>query len=845
MKKMTTGALAALILVSSTSASAPRLRMLLDEQWRFQLGEWLLEHRAVPDYAQVDYDDSDWQELDLPHDWSIGLPPNDRRDQFQDGVGWYRKTLRLDSAWLGQRVVVEFEGVYCNPEVFVNGRKAGQHAYGYTPFTVDLTEYLKDLSVGDPVLIAVRVDNSQQPSARWGFSGSGIYRHVWLHVFGPTHIVADGINAVTTALDTESGGEATLRVETHLRSFEKTLGRLRNVRVRLSVLDLQEYGACVATAEVTDVLVSAEQRLVGTLKIPNPRAWSPESPSLYRVVAQLYNEAGALLDEYSVVTGIRTLAWSFERGLELNGKSIKLNGGNIHHDTGILGAAAFDRAEGLKVQWLKKAGFNAVRTAHNPHSRAFLEACDKLGLLVVDEIFDVWTTAKAAHDYRKLWDEWHQHDLETWVRRDRHHPSVVLWSIGNEIPESGKPEGEAIARELSGLVRALDSTRPVTMGQDVPWAGGGWTSLDPVFSLLDIAGYNYSLVSRDASLELAEGDDFKVYPGPPRYIADLERAPDRIMYASESFQSEVFTNWLVARDHAHVLGDFVWTALDYLGDGGLGLPHMKGVENAHWWRNAYCGDIDLTGWRKPVSHYREILWHGAEPAGKKLYMAVHVPPPALPEGAESADLDMKGNWIGAWAVEPLLPTWNWPGREGELLTVEVYSRYEAVRLYLNGEKIGEQSTTETDRYKTRFTLPYMPGRLVAVGLSEGNEVERFELKTVGAPVKLRAVADRAVGYADGQDIFFVTIEALDEADQWNLWAAHAIEVDVEGAGALIGLGTGNSVGGTSYPESHFALFQGRALAAIRTTRESGPITVRVTSAGGLAGAELRLETRPR
>jgi len=838
----------------------------------------------------------------MTHDWSIELPVTGEEDPFmvgigyfkdgvsgffQNGVGWYRKRLEVEPGWIGNRVTLEFEGVYRNAEVFVNGQRAGAHPWGFTPFTVDLTPHLEGLSVGDLVVIAVRANNEQDIH-----TGSGIYRHVWLHVFGPTHILSGGLYPVTTAL---SAQEASLRVEASVGSFERNAGGFRKVSVEFEVFELDADGQSsappMASGRASDTLVSAETRFSAELKVANPRAWSPESPSLYRVVAKLYDEAGTLLDEYSVVTGIRTLAWSAERGLELNGESIKLNGGNIRHDTGILGAAAFDRAEERKVELLKKAGFNAVRTAHNPFSPAFLAVCDRLGMLVMDEMFFSWVVPKQKGGYHELWDEWRNYDVEAWVRCGRHHPSVIFWSIGNEIPEAGKPKGVAIARELADLVRGLDGSRLVTMGQDTPWAGGGWQSLDYIFPLLDVAGYNYALVSRDPQTQPEREPTFKVYSGPPRYIADHERAPERIMFASESFQFEVFTNWKASQSKPYVLGDFVWTAIDYLGDAVLGVPYPQGVDiMQHWkggeeyaakpwhWRGSYCSDIDLIGWRKPASYYREIIWNGGREAKaggspvRKLYAAVLIPPPEPFEsiGAEqSGEADQSvgasavsveetptswnyENWVTAWTLPPALPTWTWPEREGEALTVEVYSRYEAVRLYLNGEIVGERATGEAEEFKARFSVPYAAGELVAVGLQGGREVERFELKTAGEPVRLRAVADREVGYADGQDILFVEIEATDASGRWRPWgtknselpwSGDTIEVQVEGSGSLIGLGTANIVGSIPYPEPRCTLFHGRALAAIRTSREPGPITVRVSSPEGLAPAELRLEAR--
>jgi len=888
MGKTTIGALRDLASESVNLTESPRRRKLLDEQWCFHLGD-ISGKRA----AAVGFDDSNWRVVDLPHDWSIELPVTGEEDPFmvgigyfkdgvdrffQNGVGWYRKGLEVEPGWVGNRVMVEFEGVYRNAEVFVNGQRAGAHPWGFTPFTVDLTPHLEGLSVGDPVVIAVRANNEQDIH-----TGSGIYRHVWLHVFGPTHILSGGLYPVTTAL---SAQEASLWVEASVGSFERNARGFRKVSVEFEVFELDadaEFSAPpVASGRASGTLVIAETRFSAELKVANPRAWSPKSPSLYRVVAKLYNEAGTLLDEYSVVTGIRTLAWSAERGLELNGESIKLNGGNIRHDTGILGAAAFDRAEERKIELLKEAGFNAVRTAHNPFSPAFLAACDRLGMLVMDEMFFSWGVPKQKGGYHELWAEWRNYDVEAWVRRGRHHPSVILWSIGADAHEKARPEGVAIARELSGFVRALDNTRPITVGLDGAWVSReSWLRLDSIFAELDIAGYQYALASRD-SREPGRKYPFKVY-SEPTYAVDHERVPNRIIVATESFQFELFRNWQVVQQQPYVLGDFVWTAMDYLGDATLGIPYPRGVRVwEHWkggeeytskpwfWRGSYCGDIDLIGWRKPISHYREIVWGGSgeEKAGgragprKKLYMAVLVPPPnsfesaaqerpnaapevSQPEEAQFANAWNFSDWIMAWAIPPALPTWTWSGYEGEPLVVEVYSRYEAVRLYLNGERLGERPTGEAEEFKAQFPVPYAAGELVAVGLQGGREIERFELETADEPAQLCALADRCTGYADGQDILFVTIEACDLAGRWHPWAMHNIQVEVEGAASLMGLGTANMIGSIPYPDSRCVLFHGRALAAIRTARQPGVITVRVSSPEGLTPTELQLEARAR
>jgi len=837
--------------MNSSTASSARTKLLFDEGWRFQLGD-------VADAESASFDDSAWRLVELPHDWSIELPRDPKAPCggsggfFQNGIGWYRKTLAVEPSWEGKCVALEFEGVYRNAEVFINGQRAGGQRYGYIPFSVDLTQVVSGAAAGQKITIAIRVDNKKQPSTRW-YSGSGIYRHVWLHSFASAHIKTDTFKATTTALSTT---EAVLHVEAQASGAKQG----QALHAHFSV-----YGP--DGTEATTVKVdtpNAAGHFCADLKIPAPRAWSPESPTLYRIVADLHDTAtSTALDTVEVTTGLRTLAWSAKQGLLLNGQPIKLCGGNIHHDNGILGAAAFDRAEERKVELMKAAGFNAIRTAHNPHSVALLDICDRLGMLVMDEIFDVWEGKKTEEDYHKTFAEDHARDTEVWVRRDWNHPCIIFWSIGNEIMEKHTPEGVATAKKLAALVRSLDPTRPITAGMNDDWHKPDfWDSLDPFFAQLDIGGYNYQLDLREMG------------PGRPtprdlswatNHVRDHKRHPERIMVGTESFQYEVFANWRAARYHPYVLGEFVWTALDYLGETAIAVVSPPGVyAHSNWrmggswpWSGGCCGDIDLTGWRKPVSHYREIVWGGEREGAKKLYMVAEEPPPIEPRmlggevlrrippsGDTAADELAESTWqCTSWAMPPAFPFWDWPRSEGRKITVEVYSRYEAVRLYLNGQQVGEAPTGEAEEFKARFRVPYAAGELVAVGLQEGKERERFALKTAGPAVTLRATADRTKLRADGQDLAFITIEAVDAAGEWQAWANQEVSVQVAGAGALAALGTANVRDNHDrYTDSHCTLFQGRALAIVRTGHQVGPISVRI-SAPGLAVADLVLNAQ--
>ena len=777
--------------VIATALGASRDERRLDGGWRFHRGE-------APGAEAVAFEDGAWTPVTLPHDWSIvgpvdaAAPAAGHGGYFPTGAGWYRLKLAAPEAWAGRRVEIEFEGAAMGAEVWLNGAALGRWAYGYTPFRFDLTPHLR---LGGENVLAVRVDNSAQPNSRW-YSGSGLYRPVWLRVTDPVRVPEGGFWVTTESL-TKTEARLLLHAELTNASSE-----VREVSVLTDLLD--DRGKYLGGASMPAVLAPGAS-WTGAIPIivRSPRPWSPDSPTLHRAITRVVSKVDdRVLDETTTAFGIRTVRVSAERGFELNGRPIKLLGGNVHHDTGPLGAAAFARAEERKVELMKAAGFNAVRTAHNPPSVAFLEACDRLGLLVVNEIFDGWEKAKNKRDYGVLFKEWWQRDVDTWVRRDRHHASVVMWSTGNEMFERGGASGRRIARELAERIRELDTTRPVTAGVNGLGEDGKWPQLDELFAALDVAGYNYEL---------------------QHHAADHARLPERVIMASESYQTEAFANWAAMEEHPYVIGDFVWSGIDYLGEAGIGRVFPPGREaKKHWeaemfpWHGAYCGDIDLTGWRKPVSHYREIVWD----RGAKLYAAVRVPPPG------------DGEWnTTPWSVIPMLPAWTWPGMEGKPLTVEVYSRYDGVRLELDGRVIGEKPTTRAEEFKAVFTVPYAAGELKAVGLRSGRAVESFVLRTAGEAKKLRLRVDRKTLRADGQDLAFVSIEALDRRGVWQPHATTRVTVRVRGAGSLAGLASGDLTSFDSYAGTERTLYQGRALAVVRTSNRPGKIVVTVDSPG--------------
>jgi len=771
-------------------AGAQGLGALFDDHWKFALGE-------QAGASEKGFDDNGWRNVELPHDWSIeGVPerPNPSRGAggyFPTGVGWYRKAFTAPVSWRGNPVSIHFEGVYMNAEVFVNGRSLGVHPYGYSPFYYDITQFL---DFGRRNVIAVRVDNSQQVNCRW-YSGSGIYRHVRITVKDPLNIDPWRV-AITTPEVTSD--KAVVRVAAVVKNDPGVAGD-----VVLSTVIVDEKGRVVARDSVrVQPEGKGEAPVERSLSVLRPMLWSVDSPWLYRVKMVL-TRGGRRKDEYVSTFGIRKIEFSVKNGFRLNGKTIKLYGGCIHHDNGCIGAVAIDRAEERKVELLKAAGFNALRTSHNPPSPALLDACDRLGVLVIDEAFDGWREAKNANDYTRFFDAWWRRDLESMVLRDRNHPSIIIWSVGNEILERKSPGAIRTASELVAALHQYDMTRPVTSAMTT-W-DKEWEMYDPLFAVQDIGGYNYQLFRADS---------------------DHLRVPSRIIVQTESYPRDAFVNWKIIRDNSYVIGDFVWTAMDYLGESGIGKNNYPGEPRGEFWESeqypwhgAYCGDIDVTGWRKPVSHYRNILNNGAKGRDgvEKLYMAVREPKPDTGSIQETL-----------WSVWPTWESWTWPGREGKEMQVEVYSRYPKVRLYLNDQLVGEKSCTEAEEFKATFSLPYRPGVLKAVGVGSGDAVV---LRTAGEPVAIRLSADRKKLAADGQGLSYVAIELVDKDGVVNPNADNRLVFKVEGPGTLAGIGNGDLKDTDRYVGNTRKAWHGRALAVVRSTHRQGKITLTVTGDG--------------
>ena len=754
--------------------------------------------------------DSDWQfthegnffpqgksfRVDLPHDWDIYAHIAPATGSTGTGGGWYlggkgeyRKTFKTPQ---GDIVKLHFEGVYQKAEVYINGQKAGQHAYGYTPFTVDITPYIYKDKRDNEVL--VKVDNSQQPNCRW-YSGSGIYRHVWLQTMPEMHIAENGVLIWTPEV---SDKQATLNMNVYVDNEGIETHEIDDIEV------IFKGGTFTQTPQSEDMKRTWKEKyttmtpkatsLCGfAYTIDKPHLWSPDDPYLYEATVRL-KEKGQVVDEKTVKFGIRSFSFDTRKGFVLNGKPLLINGACVHHDDGILGAMAFDAAEIRKVRQMKEAGFNLIRTSHNPTTRAFLDACDSIGMLVIGEAFDGWREAKTPYDYSTLIDSCYRADIYAMVKRDRNHPSIICWSLGNEVMERKDIRVITTARKLKQAVLAMDITRPVTEAL-CSW-DSDWEIYDPHAEVLDVVGYNYMI---------------------HKHASDHQRDPERVMLQTESFPRDAFKNWQLVRDYPYIVGDIVWTGLDYLGESGIGRYYYEGERpGEHYvnggqpdWHGAYCGDVDVTGWRKPISHYREMLWSDKP----SLYMAVREPDGYYGKIHETS-----------WSVWPMWESWTWTKWEGKPIDVEIYTKLPEVSLYLNDRLIGTKKVSRESQYKAVFSVPYEPGELRAVAGDKS-----VTLATAGKPDHLRLTTDKTVLKHDGQDLAFITVEWVDAEGHVCPDAAIPCEAQVTGNGSLLAFGSADMKDFEPTTSSGVTTWKGRALLVVRSGKGKGKTEVAVKS----------------
>jgi beta-galactosidase len=778
-------------------------------------------------------------EVHLPHDAMLaeGRSPDHsggpETGYFRYGKWTYEKPFDVPQEWATKRVTFEFEGVYRDAMVYINGALAGQWANGYSTFHVSADAFLR---YGEENTI--RVDAQAHEDSRW-YSGGGIYRPVHLLLGELVHITPAGVRVSTPDIDSEL---AAVIASTEVLNEDTTT---RVVDIQLEIRD--PAGTLVASDKSRLTLVPGEVVIAHQRSyIPQPELWSVDSPNLYNATVRLV--AGeTVLDECTTPLGVRSITVDPIRGLRVNGEAVKLRGAAVHHDHGILGAADFADASDRRVRLLKAAGFNALRSAHNPMSSSMLDACDRHGMLVMDEAFDVWTVAKSADDYSRRFPEWWARDLDAMVAKDFNHPSVILYSIGNEIIEAGTPHGARWGRRLAERIRAQDPTRLVThalqgmyIGRDqIPALKVETQQSAEIRGLNDYLGQVTNLI--DALMASPVVGDRLVEPasvldvvglnyGESRYLLDKETVPNRVVVGSETFPTHIDMLWKLVLENAHVIGDFTWTGWDYLGEVGTGRHVYPEDEQQHRapypWLASVCGDLDLTGHRKPMSYYRETVFG----LRSTPYAAVRRP---RDDGYVIAPK--------AWTWSDVTASWTWDVPAGSGLHVEVYASAERVEYLLNGTPVASSPVGTERPFVAAAEVPYEPGTLEVVAYRGELETGRSMLQTADDPSQLSLNPDRKQLRADPQELIFVEIALRDDRGVVNPLRDRRIDVEIDGPAVLQGLGTADPATEESFLESTCTTYRGRALAVIRATAQPGELTLTVR-AEGLPDAVLQMST---
>lgn len=803
-------ALAFLFFVNLTLEAQVRSVMNFNRSWKFHLGD-------IPAEALTS-NGPGWRTLDLPHDWSIegdfskDNPATPGGGALPGGTAWYRKTFTIPTESKGKLVFIDFDGVYHRSEVWVNGHYLGKRPNGYISFGFNLTPYLK--YGGEKNLIAVKVDNSKQPNSRW-YSGSGIYRNVWLTTTSRIFVPSSG-TFVSTPEVTSSRARANVKTTVANQSGRPAL-------VTLNTVIYNPQGEEVSRSSMKTTIAAGESpQMEQTLDVLNPQLWSVSTPALYKVISKVLVN-NKTLDTYETPFGIRTFKFDVQNGFSLNGQPLQIRGVCNHHDLGALGTAFNTRAAERQLEILKAMGCNAIRTSHNPPAPQLLDLCDRMGFIVMDEAFDMWKKQKNPFDYHLDWDQWHKKDLEDMIRRDRNHPSVFIWSVGNEIQEQwgdekkGDTTGRVIARELVSIVKALDTTRAITTANNEI---NEWNNLIKS-SAFDLVGYNYN--------HKAWADFGKRWPGKKFIVTESTSALqtrghydlipfDTIRRWPEAWDKPIkgggnpdFT--VSAYDHvsapwgstheeslvelhknSHVSGMFVWTGFDYLGEP---TPYPWPA------RSSYFGIIDLAGFPKDVYY---------------LYQS-------------------------AWTDTPVLhiyPHWNW--KQGDTVdVVAYYNNADEVELFLNEQSLGTKAK-QVDQMHVKWRVPFTRGTLRAVSRKEGKDVLTREVKTAGKPVKIQLVADRYSIKADGNDLSFITARLLDAYGNMVPIASNLLSFKVTGEGFLNATDNGNPISHERFKSADRKAFNGLALAIIQSRFKAGKIRIEATSEG-LESAAVDIESK--
>jgi beta-galactosidase len=807
----------------SQPEASPRIRDNFDSGWKFLKGD-------SPGAQQPEFADSPWRTVDLPHDWSIEGPFGEKelaQGSLPTGIGWYRKRFRLPESYKDRIVVIEFDGVYQNSEVWINGQYLGKRPYGYVPFAYDLTPHLNP---GRDNVIAVKVDNSKQPNCRW-YSGSGIYRHTWLLATNHLHVAYWGTFVTSPRVSKDA---STVQIKTRVRHDGKTAAPCTLVT---SLLD--KDGKAVETAQANqEVAPNTEYEFVQQVTVQKPNLWSPADPYLYKVRSRVLVE-GRVIDEYDTPMGIREAVFDADKGFLLNGEHVKLNGVCLHHEAGCVGAAVPERVWERRFEILREMGCNAIRTSHNPYAAEFLDLCDRMGFLVMNEAFDEWKVGKGQigpYGYANYFDEWHERDVTNFVHRDRNHPSVVLWSAGNEIGDQSDPNGAGTLRKLLAIFHTEDPTRLVTAGCDRIASEPATNTVRPEFlALLDVVGYNYADRWRDRiekyySIDRAafpqrrvigtesgamgglRGDYRSLFPGD----APAAGAPARAggFRGGRGRNIDVEQLWKFVRTYDYVAGDFMWTGIDYLGE-------------SRWpGKGSSAGVIDTCGFRKDGFYFYQ----------------------------------------SQWTEKPVLhvfPHWNWKGREGQFVPVTCYTNCDTVELFLNGQSVGlkgyafprlgmegrygnypvrARAPRTTGDLHLEWDVPYAPGTLKAVGTKDGKVVATVEVATTGDPSSIGLSVDRANLAADRRDVAHITVQILDSQGRVVPMADNEVAFEVTGEGKLIGLDNGDPQSHEDYKSNRRKAFNGLCLAIVQSTGKSGQFRV-TASSSALRPAAVTISTK--
>lgn len=783
------------------------------------------------------------RDITLPHDAMIEKPANPDslnggNTGFRDGdVYTYVKMLHAPEEYKEKTIMLKFEGVYMNAFVYVNGQLAAKSPFGYTTFYAPLNDFLK---YGEDNEIRVQVRAGAMTNSRW-YSGAGIYRDVYLLESGLTHIVPEGVQVKTENAD---DAYATLKVATEL---ENKTAVSQDLVIETVIKDNEEN---VVAKECTFATIFAGENrtLQQRILVDNPKLWSADNPKLYTFETKVYEntEAKELLDEAVDTFGIRTLAVDAKRGFRVNGKSVNLRGGCIHHDSGLLGAATYEDAQYRQILKMKEAGFNAIRMSHHPMAPAMLRACDEIGMYVMDETFDMWNRLKSNYDYGLYFQEWWEKDVTAMVRKDYNHPSVILYSVGNEIPEIGTDKGAQTCQEISDKIRSLDNTRYTLASINGVFAAGDAVdqivadvaanlsaedkidgNVNDFMSLMD--AHMDEIVVHDAISKRLEkacaGIDVAGYNYmTARYEKDGETYPNRVIVGSETYPPEIARNWDLVERLPHVIGDFTWTGWDYIGEAGVGIPAYKWGEGGFGAgfpaQLAYPGDFDITGFRRPASYYREAVFG----LSKKPYITVQNP-------THYGEFLIKTPWV----ISDSTANWNWNGMEGKPAIVEVYAQGDEVELFLNETSLGKKPAGKEAGFRTLFETTYEPGTLVAVSYENGQEIGRNELATAGAERVLAVEQEVYAGLKHSeQELVYVQVEMRDQNGVLAADDNQKITLSVDGEVEVLGFGSGNPKPNYNFNEGVTELFGGRAQIIIKKPEED--VTLTVTTGDGVSGS---------